>query len=427
MKLPSRKGRRVLVVLLVMGLLLVLASVSLLKDGGAVSVKVVRLTRGEMLITIPATSTGTVESEGEVKVKAEVPGRIARLLADEGDQVKAGQTLAILDQEEVRAQVNLARTNLQAARARLAQAEAGVQMLKAQVQTRIDETSATLEKARKSLERAEDLLAEGAISREVLDLTQAEDDVAKAAYEAALANRDQLAVKEQEVEVAGAEVKRMEASLKLEEVRLNKTVIVSPIDGLVTKRQAAEGETIGLGSGPLFTIGEAMFTIVDPARYYISASIDEFDISRVRTGLPARVALDAVPGKTFRGRVSKVSPAVVGTGQEARTLSIRVTLEEGREHLKLGMSADVEVIVSSLPEVLSLPTPAILKREGQSFVYLVKDGRAEQRPVTTGESNWNETEIQGGVEEGTLVVLAPDVPGLKDGIRVKAVETKSEP
>jgi len=427
MKFPWRKRERVLIVLVLAGFLLVLASVSLLTDGGALSVKVVRLKRGEMLITIPATSTGRVESEVEVKVKAEVPGRIARLLADEGDRVKAGQILAILDQEEVRAQVGLARTNLQAARARLAQAEAGVQMLKAQVQTRISETLATLEKARKSLERARDLFTQGAISREALDLTKAEHDVAQAAYEAALASRDQLAVKEREIEVARAEVKRMEASLRLEEVRLTKTVIVSPIDGLVIKRQASEGETIGLGSGPLFTLGEAMFTIVDPSRYYISASVDEFDASKVRIGLPARVTLDAVPGRIFRGKVSKVSPAIAGAGQEARTLSIRVTLEEGREHLKPGMSADVEVIVSSLPGVLFLPTQAILRREGQSFVYLVKDGRVEQKPVVTGASNWNETEIKGGVEEGALVILTPDVPGLRDGVRVKAIEVKGGP
>lgn len=424
---PSKRGRRVVQALLVIALFLGLAAFLLLRDDRAVAVRVSRLQRGEMLVTIPATSTGTVESEVRVNVKAEVPGRIARLFADEGDWVRAGQLLAILDQKEMKAQVDVARKNLQAARARLGEAEAGVQMLRAQVQTKISETLATWEKAARSLERAKDLSAHGAISMEQLDLAQAEHDVAKAAHEAALAGQDQLVVKEKEIAVMKAQVEQMEAALKLEEVRLAKTVIAAPIDGLITEKHAAEGETIGLGSGPLFTIGESLFTLVDPRSFYISASIDEFDASKVRIGLPARVALDAFPGKVFRGRVVRISPSVVGGEQEARTFAIRVTLEDGKERLKLGMSADVEVIVSSLPRALFIPTQALLKREGRSLVYIVKDGRARLQPVVIGESNWSYTEIQSGVQEGELVVLAPDTPGLKDGVRVKAVKAEMGP
>ncbi len=419
------KWHRILLILLASATFIILASAAFLRDGAAIAVRAARIQRREFQITIPATSTGIVESGTEVRVKADVAGRVVRILVDEGDHVRAGQTLAILDQKEAQAQVNLARTSLQAAQARLAQVEAGVQMLATQIQTRIAETSATLEKVAKSLQRARSLSADGAISQEQLDLAKTEHEVAKASYEAALANRDQIQVKNREVEAARAAVEQMEAALKLEEVRLSHTVVTSPIDGLVIKKHASAGETVGLGGGPFFTLGEPLLTLADLRELWIKSAIDEVDSSKVRVGLSALVTLDAFPGKTFLGKLVKISPAVSREGQEARTVTIRVVLEETRGLLKLGMSADVQIIVASLPSVLSLPTEAIVKKEGRSFVYVIHEGKARLQPVTLGESNWNLTEIKGGVQEGELIILAPVTPGLKDGARVRAIEAET--
>jgi RND family efflux transporter MFP subunit len=375
-----------------------------------------------MPVTIPATSTGVVESETEVRVKAEMAGKVVRILVDEGDHVRAGQTLVILDQKEAEAQVRVARSNLQAARARLAQVEAGVQMLAAHIQTRIAETAATLEKASKTLARATSLSADGAISREQLDLAKADHDVAKAAHEAAVANKDQLDVKKKEVEAVRASVEQVEATLRLEEVRLSHTVVTSPIDGLVIKRHVSVGETAGLGSGLFFTLGEPLLTLADLGQLWIRATIDEVDSARVRVGLPVRVSLDAFPERAFAGRIVKISPSVSREGQDARTVAIRVALEKGREVLRPGMSAQVEVVVASLHGVLSVPTEAIVKREGGSFVYIVQEGKARLYPVTLGESSSSFSEIRAGIAEGDLAILAPAAPGLKDGARVRAIE-----
>lgn len=419
----SRKDKKILLITLpTFGLLLILASAFFIKGGRDIDVRAVRIQRGEMPIMIPATAAGIVESEEEVKVKAEVAGRVARILAEEGDRVRTGQPLAILDQRESQARVSLARANLRVAQAHLAQAEAGVQMLEVQVRTRIAETAATLEKVSKSLERARSLSADGTIAQERLDLAKAEHEVAKAAHEAALANRDQLQVKSREVEAARATVEQMEASLKLEDVRLSQTVITSPIDGLVIRKHASEGETVGLGGGPFSTLGDPLFTLVDPQRLWIRATIDEVDASRVKVGLPAQATLEAFAGRTFLGKVVKVSPAIQGEGQEARTVTVRVALQDAHGLLRPGMSADVEIIASTVPMALLLPTQAILKREGKNFVYVIQEGKARLQPVAVGESNWSATEIRGGIQEGELAILAPDAPGLKDGARVKAVE-----
>lgn len=420
----SSKANNVLI-LLALGFFLILASAAFLRDGAAIAVRAARIQRRELLITVPATSTGVVESKTEVRVKAEVAGRVVRLLADEGDQVRAGQTLAILDQKEAQARVSLARSNLLAAQARLGQVEAGVQMLAIQIQTRIAETSATLEKVAKSLQRARSLSADGAISQEQLDLARAEHEVAKATYEAALANRDQIQVKNREVEAARAAVEQGEASLKLEEVRLSQTVVLSPIDGLVTKKHVSAGETVGLGGGPFFTLGEPLLTLVDLGQLWIRTTIDEVDSSKVKAGLSARVTLDALPGRTFAGKVVRISPAVSREGQEARTVTVYIAIAEAGGLLKPGMSAEVEVVVASLPRVLSLPTEAVVKREGRSFVYVIQEGRARLQPVTVGESNSNLAEITGGVREGELAILAPAALGLKEGARVKADEVEA--
>jgi len=129
--------------------------------------------------------------------------------------------------------------------------------------------------------------------------------------------------------------------------------------------------------------------------------------------------LEALPGRTLRGRLYKISPVVSGERQAARTFGIRVALEEGKEFVKPGMSADVEVIVARRRDALFVPTQAILEREGKKRVYVVADGQARVATVSVGESNWSSTEILEGLREGDRVVVNPDAPGLAEGARVR--------
>ncbi|HEX9900775.1 MAG TPA: efflux RND transporter periplasmic adaptor subunit, partial [Candidatus Methylomirabilis sp.] len=382
-------------VLLLLGVVLIggAGTVALLGRRGEVPVRTVSLKRGDMLISVSATATGTVESEAEVNLRAEVPGRILRLLVDEGDRVTRGQVVAELDPQEVEAQLGLARAELATARARLEEEQAGVVMLRERIRTRIEETRATRERAARDLERLKALLAEGAISRQQMDQAQAEFEVAAAAHEAALADRDQVTVKEHQVAAARAAVAQREAQVRLVDVQRWRMSIRSPIAGLVTRRLANEGEVVGLGGGSTITLGGPLFTLVDLDRLYVRATIDEFDARQIRLDQEARVNLEALPGRTLRGRVYKMSPAVSGERQEARTFSIRIALEEGKEVLKPGMSADVEVIVARRQNALFVPSQAILEREGKRWVYRIADGRARLVAVKVGENNWQSTEI----------------------------------
>jgi HlyD family secretion protein len=408
-------------VLLLLGVVLAAGAgtAAFLSQQREVPVRVVTLNREDMVISVSATATGTVESEAEVSLRAEVPGRILRLLVDEGDRVARGQVVAELDPQEVDAHLALARAELATARARLEEEQAGVVMLRERVRTRIEETQATRERAARDLDRLKALHAEGAISRQQLDQIQAEFEVAVAGHEAALADRDQVAVKEHQVAAARAAVAQREAQVRLVEVQRARMSIRSPIPGLVTRRLANEGEVVGLGGGSTITLGGPLFTLVDVDRQYVRATIDEFDARQIRLGQEGRVTLEALPGRTLRGRVYKISPAVSGERQEARTFGIRVALEEGKEFVKPGMSADVEVIVARHRDALFVPSQALLDREGKRWVYRVTDGRAHLVPVKVGESNWQSTEILEGLGEGDQVVINLDTPGLTDGARVR--------
>ena len=396
-----------------------LGAVALFGRRGEVPVRAVTLKREDMVISVSATATGTLESEAEVNIRAEVPGRILRLLVDEGDRVARGQVVAELDPQEADSQVALARAELATARARLEEEQAGVAMLRERIRTKIEETRATMERTARDLERLKALHAEGAIPRQQLDLAQAESEVAAASYAAALADRDQVKVKEHQVAGAQAAVGQREAQLRLAEVQQSRMTIRSPIAGLVTRRLANEGEVIGLGGGSMVTLGGPLFTLVDLDRLYVRATVDEFDARQIRLGQEVRVTLEALPGRTLRGRLYKISPAVSGERQEARTFNVRVALEEGKEFVKPGMSADVEVIVARRQGALFVPSQAILEREGKKRVYVVADGHARATTVKVGESNWSSTEILEGLREGDRVVINPDAPGLSEGARVR--------
>jgi HlyD family secretion protein len=413
-----RNGKRLL---LALGLVAALgaAAVSLLRVQGEIPVRALTLKREDMVISVPATATGSVESEADVSLRAEVAGRILKLLVDEGDRVARGQVLAELDPQEVDAQLALARAELATARARLEEERAGVAVLGERVRTKIDETRATRDRTAKDLERMRALHAEGAVARQQVDVAQAEFEVASASYAAALAERDQLTVKEHQVAGARAAVAQREAQIRLLDVQRSRMTLRSPIAGLVTRRLANEGEVVGLGGGSTVTLGGPLFTLADLSRLYIRATVDEYDARLVRLGQEARVSLDAMPGKTFRGRVYKISPAVSGERQEARTFSIRVALEEGRDLLKPGLSADVEVIVARRADALPIPSQALLDREGRKWVYRIVEGRARLTPVKAGESNWYATEILEGLREGDQAIISPDAPGLADGTRVR--------
>jgi HlyD family secretion protein len=195
---------------------------------------------------------------------------------------------------------------------------------------------------------------------------------------------------------------------------LDQTVLRAPFTGLVTRTFTHVGEFVG--------IGKPILHLVDPSSLSLKAVVDEADAFRVRLGQRALVTMDAFQGEKLEGRVAEISPIISSPRQESRTSEVKIQLDDSSIPLKPGFSADIEIIVQELPDVLILPTHVILERERGKYVQIVSDGRLQQRPVRVGASNWDFTEVIAGLREGVRVIIPGDGTKLDEGLPVHVVE-----
>jgi len=279
-----------------------------------------------------------------------------------------------------------------------------------QIKSDISQTRANLEKAEGDLHRIEDLHRGGYTSQQQLDVARAECEVARAAHQSAVSRIDENIVKARDVAAARAVVKQMEASWELAKLQLGFTEIRSPLAGVVSERLIEKGE--------LVRVGTPIVSLVDPKKLYVKATIDEFDAQKVRLGQEVLISVDAFPGETLQGKVYQISPVVSGGKLETRTFTVKVSIE-GNRPVKAGMSADIEIVVSRLRDVLFLPSLAVVEKEARRFALVVEGSRVRLRPLEVGDSNWTYVQIKGGLSAGNQVVLNPDLSKLKDGQRVK--------
>jgi RND family efflux transporter MFP subunit len=327
-------------------------------------VKVTKLEPGELRVVVNATTTSTVKSENEVTLSAQRTGRVVKLPVEEGDRVKAGALIAQLDLTE----------------------EA------VQSENQLKQSKANYEETEKNLQRMEDLFSKGMVAQQDLDAVRRAYEVAASQYHA-----------------SAADVK----------VRQDYSVIRSPFDGVIAKKDTEVGE--------LLLPGKQIVTIVDPDRIYVLATIDEVDVGRLKLGQHVSIAVDAFPGEKFDGTVKRISPIVSGGKLETRTADVWVYFNKKMSEIKPGMSADIEILITTLQNVLSVPSQVVIDREGKKQVYvavesLVKPGKtvtAKLRPVEIGETNWSFTEITGGLSAGEYVITTPEVEGIDDGVKVK--------
>ncbi|HWR72962.1 MAG TPA: efflux RND transporter periplasmic adaptor subunit [Nitrospirota bacterium] len=331
------------------------------------TVKTLKLEPGELRVIVNATTTSTVKSENEVTLSAQRTGRVTRLPVKEGDRVNTGTLIAQLDLTEESVQSENA----------------------------LKQSKATFEEAEKNLKRMEDLFSKGMVSQQDLDAVRRAYDIAQSQYR---------------------------ASTEDVTVRQGYSIIRAPFDGVIAKKFTEVGE--------LLLPGKQIVTMVDPERIYVLSTIDEVDVGRLRTGLPVVITVDAFPGEKFDGVIRRISPIVSGGKLETRTADVWIYFSKKASKIKPGMSADVEILLSTLQNVLSVPSQTVIDRDGKKQVYVIagnavqpgKSYTANLRPVEIGETNWSFTEITGGLSAGTYVITTPEVEGLKDGSKVRIEE-----
>jgi len=379
--------KRRLIRTLVIVALLVLAGVALrytVFKTQPVEVTVFRVARGLVEDTVTNSKAGTVKTRQRATLSPEIGGRVAELPVREGDRVKRGQVLMRVANDDYRARITLQELSLQAARAGHREA-----CLRA-------------DQAEREFQRYRRLSKDEIISEEIVDQLENERDIGIAACEA-----------------AEARVLEAEAGLRLAQVELDKTVLRAPFDGIVAELSTEVGEWV-TPSPPAMPVPPVV-ELIQQTAIYVSAPLDEVDLSRVGVGLLVRITLDAYADREFSGRVTRIAPYVLDLEEHSRTFEIEAEFDDAEFAAKLlpGTSADVEVILDSEADVLRIPSYALI--EG-SHVLVVHEGTLVSREVATGLRNWAFAKVESGLELGEAVVVSLDRAEVREGVQAVIVE-----
>lgn len=314
------------------------------RDKTEIQVTTAPVGRGDIIDTVGA--TGTLQAVTTVQVGSQVSGNIAWLGADFNSIVKRGQEVARLDPSLFDAQLKQTQANLIQARANLSRARSELERARVQL---LD--------AQQKYTRAQALSADKLIAQSDLDAAKIAVDTATAAVQSQQASVTQ----------AEAAVTQSEASVNQAQVNRNHTVIVAPIDGIVTQRNVDVGQTVAasMQAPTLFIIA------ADLTKMQVNANIDEADVGRIRPGQNVTFRVDAYPTDTFQGTVTQVrlQPLVV---QNVTTYGAVIDVPNRELKLKPGMTANVKIEIAKRTNALRIPNAALRFRPTEEIFAALK-------------------------------------------------------
>jgi HlyD family secretion protein len=329
---------------------------------------------------------GTVEAQHAYAVGPIQAGRLLSVRVDQGDRVAAGQLLAELDPVDLGQRAEAAGSA--AARARQAAQASQAQVAEAESRARL---------AQANSERYQALYKRNFVAREMADSRRHEAAAADAALAAARAN----------AAAARREIGRTEADLRgIEQVR-SSLKLVSPVNGVVTAREAEPGTTV--------VAGQAVLRLVDPRQLWVRARVDQARAKGVQVGQAAAIVLRSVPGVPLAGKVVRIELQSDALTEER---IVNVAFDPAPAQLYLGELAEVTILLPGADDVLTVPRAALAQRQGTVGVWRIEQGRARFRPVQPGMQSAERVQIVSGLAAGDRVI-AYSAKQLDDGVRVR--------
>jgi HlyD family secretion protein len=371
------------------------------------------------------TASGYVVAHHKIAVGAKVMGRVAWIGVEKGDPVQSGQTLVRLEDTEFRAQVDQAQANLAAAQARLDQMKSGSRpQEKVRDKAAVLQAEANYKTALADFERAETLYRAGVASKAEYDHALAQRDTAAALVESAkqASAMTDIGPRTEEVRAAQAQVQQMQAALDYANTQLAATEIKAPVAGTVLERIVERGEMV---SPSAFGGSGARTSVVDLADLtdlQIELDISQTDFSRLKMGQRAEIIPEAFPNLRYKGFIAEIAPEA---NRAKSTVQIKVKVEDPNEQLRPEMNARVNFLsdkpslsgTTTVARVL-VPKTAVVRKDNNTFVYVVKGNRVEQRTVRTGDEVGDAYLVLDGLS-GNESVATSGVDKLRDGDRVK--------
>ncbi len=372
-------------------------------------------------------ASGRIKPLVLVDISSDQPGRLIKLNVKEGDSVKRGQVLCILDAEQHK-------TNVTQLNATKMAAEAKYEMAKAEYA-----------QAESDYERNRALFEKGLISKDALQKAKLAVEISKSALDA-----------------SKTEVERAKAALLSAEDSYSKTIIKSPIDGVVSKLLLEEGEMVIVGLTNIQ--GTVIMQVADLSVMEAEVEVDETEVKDLELNQEALIEVDAIPDTFLKGRISEIgiSANVKGTGtqEEIADFPVRIVILEKHKKLRPGMSCEARIITAKKESVLVAPISSIVKRDSiqeeklwaeknlkkkkksktKSFekketkekivqgIYVVENGFAKFKSVKTGISDKQKVEIIEGLSEKDSIITGPHkiLRELKSGQMVIKAKEKKE-
>lgn len=354
----------------------------------SVEVRLTKVDRGTVERTVSNTRAGTIKACNRSKLSMQRGGAVASLNVKKGDRVNTGDVLLTLANDEFKARVKQAQAQL--ASAKLAH----------------DQACATAAQSKRDAARVENLATRKLLSEENRDESHTRAITSSKACGAAEAQETMA-----------------EASLQMEQALLDQTILRAPFPGIVAEINGEPGEYV-TPSPPGVPTPPAV-DLIDDSCLYVTAPIDEVDAAALRTGLPARVTLDAFRGRVFPAKLTRIAPYVQEYEKQARTVDVDIQLDSVPTDISLliGYSADAEIVLETRADVLRVPVEAI--QSGDSVMRVNSSGRLEKRLIKTGISNWSYREVLEGLEQGDQLLLSFDVPGAVEGAKVRPAKAEA--
>jgi HlyD family secretion protein len=354
-------------------------------------VRIVKVEKRDL--TAQVYGNGTVEAKVVVGVSSKITGRIVELYADQGDHVKQGQLLSVLEnndfiQQELQSEAGIARAaaNVNVERANLEKARANLVL------------------AEKNARRFQNLAEKNLVSK--LEAEQYENTYQVAKADTA---RSEAALKsaqmEQTANRAGLEFARSKAA---------DTRIYAPQDGIIITRDLEKGATV--------TPGLSIYTLADPRTVWVKANVDESQLKGVAVGKKAIITLRSAPNEQFTGNVARIGRESDRVTEE---LEVDVTFSQPLKNFRLGEQADVYIVTETRKNVPSLPSPALVINLKERGVWVIVDGKLKFKAIHAGiEDRRNLTELVSGLDGSERIVMAAPLllPKLKEGMKVRVVQ-----
>lgn len=323
---------------------------------------------------------GELEPFVDISISSDITGKAIRLFVDDGDIVKKGAPLIQLDYTSYAARLDESKTTYKVAEANLAYAE-------------------FLFKNQQTL------------------------------YEDSLISFSEYKTSELEYESAKAQFESAKSALNIAEDNMNKTLLTSPIDGIITAVYVEMGENVITGT--MNNIGTILMTVSDNSKMLLKSDVDETSIVRIKKGNKAEIVFDAFLDTVYTGTVTKIAKRPdMTTSTEGTVFPVEILLDGKYTDLLAGMNAEVSIIIASKADVKKVPIQAIVTRNNIEGVFTINNGIAVFTPIESGIYGKESIEIQSdSINEGDQVVTGPftSLKRIKNNDRVTNREFKGKP